>query len=82
MPLERLPPLALSFTDGAGVDIVSVHVLVCQEVLPVGKALATGGAGEDDSCVVETINSGYQFYLAIKCTFFIKHTHLINNLKP
>ena len=49
MALQRLPPFVPSSTNGASIDVVSVYVLVCQEVLPASKALATGRAGQDGS---------------------------------
>ena len=55
MPLERLPPLVLSSTDGARVDVISVHILVCDEVLPAGESLTAGVTGEGGRCIVETL---------------------------
>lgn len=46
MALEGLLPLVLCPANGAGADVISVHVLVGLEVLPAGKALTAGFAGE------------------------------------
>ena len=55
---EGLLPLVLCPTNGAGADVLPVHVLVGQEVLPAGKALATGIAGEGGGRIVEGLVRG------------------------
>ena len=56
--LEGLLPLVRCPANGAGADVIPVHILVGQEVRPAGKALATGAAGEGGSCMVEGLVRG------------------------
>ena len=58
VPLEGLLPLVLGPANGAVADVIPVHVLVGQEVLPVGKALAAGVAGVDGGRIVEALVRG------------------------
>ena len=58
VPLEGLLPLVLGPADSAGADIIPVDVLVGQEVLPAGKALAAGVAGEGGGRIVEALVRG------------------------
>ena len=55
VPLEGLLPLVLGPADGASADIVPVDILVGQEVLPAGKALAADVTGKGGGRIVEAL---------------------------
>ena len=62
MALEGLFPQVLRPANGAGADVVPVHLLVGQEVLHVGKSLAPGVAGVDGGRIVEALVRGAEFF--------------------